>query len=185
MDLLSVFLIALALSADCFAVALGGCLGTKGITGKVVLRTSLAFGLFQFGMPLAGWLLGRAVVDIIAAYDHWVALGLLVFVGGRMIREAAQSGSQGSEQANIVRLPVLLTLAVATSIDALAVGLSSAFLNMNILSASTIIGMVAFAVTMSGFLIGRNAGRLNGRTAKFIGGLILIGIGVRIFVSHL
>ncbi len=185
MDLISIFLVALGLSADCFAVSLSSCLGARGISRVVVLRTAFAFGLFQFFMPVIGWLLGNVVVDIISGYDHWVAFALLGVVGGKMVRESFHIRDDCGEKTEIARLPVLLTLAVATSIDALAVGLSSAFLKLNIIAASSIIGVVAFAVTISGFIIGKKADHLNGKTAKLIGGLILIGIGIRILVTHL
>ncbi len=185
MDLVSLVLVALGLSADCFAVALSTSLASRGISWSVVLRTGLAFGLFQFLMPLLGWLAGRTIVDIIASYDHWVVFGILAIVGGRMVREGLNRGDHGAEKVEIARLHILLTLAVATSIDALAVGLSSAFLKISILSASSLIGAVAFLITVAGFILGKRAGKIDGKTAKLVGGLILIGIGVRILVSHL
>ncbi|MBI4333932.1 MAG: manganese efflux pump [Chloroflexi bacterium] len=184
MDLFSVFLVALGLSADCFAVALSSSITTPAAPYRLVLRTAFAFGLFQFLMPVAGWLAGRAVVDLISAYDHWVAFGLLAIVGGKMVYEPLARGRSPAEKLDISRLPLLLTLSVATSIDALAVGLSSAFLKLDILTSSLVIGTVAFSITALGFLIGKKTIRLNGRAAKLVGGLILIGIGFRILMSH-
>ncbi len=185
MGLLSIILVAFSLSADCFAVAI-----SSGVTGRIfsrlqVLRVAFAFGFFQFLMPLLGWLAGRTIVNIISAYDHWLAFILLAIVGGRMLWESFHAGETGSKTADITRLVVLFTLAVATSIDALSVGLSFAFLEINIMMASLLIGIVAFIVTVSGFFLGSRVSGLFGRRAKLVGGLILIGIGLRILLSHL
>lgn len=185
MDLLSIILVALSLSADCFAVAI-----SSGVTGLTfsrlqVLRVAFAFGLFQFLMPLLGWLAGRTIVDIISAYDHWLAFVLLAIVGGRMLWESLSSGNVSNGTADITKGVVLLTLSVATSIDALSVGLSMAFLEIDIMMASLLIGIVAFIVTVSGFVLGRRVSGLFGRRAKLVGGLMLIGIGLRILLSHL
>lgn len=185
MGLLSIVLIALGLSADCFAVALSGSAAMRSLSYRQVLRAAFSFGLFQTVMPVLGWLAGRTVVELISAYDHWLAFALLAFVGGRMVRESFVSGRKKSRDVDITRGLLLLTLSVATSIDALAVGLSFAFLRINIIQASVAIGLVAFTVTTAGFLIGRKAGNLLGRRAKLVGGLVLIAIGLRILITHL
>jgi len=185
MDLLSIIFIAFGLSADCFAVALSGSAAMGKLTRFQVVRTALAFGLAQFLMPILGWLAGRTIVQIISAYDHWVAFGLLAFVGGHMIWDSLKGKDGQEEGTDITRGLILLTLAVATSIDALAVGLSFALLEIGIIQASLIIGLVAFSVTAAGFWLGRKASTLLGNRAKLAGGVILIGIGLRILITHI
>jgi len=185
MDFLSVFLIAIGLSADCFAVALGGSIAMRTVSGLQVFRTSLAFGLFQVLMPALGWLAGRTVVELIADYDHWVAFILLALIGSKMIWESFRSRDRRTESADITKGIPLLTLSVATSIDALAVGLTFAFLEVNIVVAVLTIGLVAFVATTIGFLLGRKVSNLIGRRAEAIGGVVLIGIGLRILLTHI
>jgi manganese efflux pump family protein len=185
-DFLSILLIAFGLSADCFAVALGGgCMTMRKIRYIQVFRTALAFGFAQAVMPTIGWLVGRTVINYISGYDHWISFGLLAFVGSRMIWEAFHEKDECKKDTDISRGWLLFTLAIATSIDALAAGLSFAFLNINIAYASAIIGVVAFLITNLGFYAGRKAGSLLGHRAKIAGGIILIGIGIRILLSHL
>ncbi len=184
-NLFALFGIALGLSADCFAVALGASCSTSSQSPWRAPRTALSFGAFQAAMPLIGWLAGRTVVDFIGAYDHWVAFALLAFVGGKMLWESVHNESEEERKGDVTRGLMLLTLSVATSLDALAVGLSFAFLSVNIGAASAIIGAVAFLITVLGFFIGKRAGKMLGKRAETIGGLVLIGIGVRILVSHL
>lgn len=185
LDLLSVFLIAIGLSIDCFAVAVSGSVSLKTPSAIKVFRTSLAFGVFQALMPVLGWLVGQTFVDLIADYDHWLAVSLLAVVGARMIWNAFRPGESHNESLDITKGLTLLVLSVATSIDALAVGLSFALLKTNIATASLVIGTVAFAFTAFGFIIGRKAGELIGKRAEAIGGIVLIAIGLRILVSHL
>ncbi len=182
---LSVLLIAVGLSADCFAVALSGSISMRTLSLLQVFRTSLSFGLFQALMPVLGWLAGQTVVDLVAQYDHWVAFVLLALVGGRMIWESFHSGEGRRENTEITKGLLLLTLSVATSIDALAVGLTFAFMEVDIVLASSTIGVVAFVATTIGFLLGRRAGKLVGRRAEAIGGMVLIGIGIRILLTHI
>ena len=134
-------------------------------------------------MPALGWLAGKTVVDAIATFDHWLAFGLLGIVGGKMIWESFKKAEERT--GDITRGWLLLTLAVATSIDALAAGLTFAFIQIDILVASLIIGAVSFAVTVVGFLLGRHVGKWLGKRAEMVGGLILLGIGVKILVEHL
>ena len=185
MDFLSVLLIALGLSADCFAVALSGSIAMRTVSRLQILRTSLAFGLFQALMPVLGWLAGRTVVELIADYDHWVAFILLTLIGSRMIWESFRSRDRRTERTDITKGLLLLTLSLATSIDALAVGLTFAYLEVNIVMAVSTIGLVAFMATAIGFLLGREAGNLIGRRAEAIGGVVLIGIGFRILLTHI
>jgi manganese efflux pump family protein len=182
-DVLSLLFIALSLSADCFAVSICGSISMTKLKAAPVLRTALAFGIAQAVMPLIGWAVGRSVVNFISSYAFWVAFGLLLIVGGRMLWEAFHN--KGDDCADITRGVLLITMAIATSIDALAVGLSFAFLDTNIALASSIIGVVAFLLTIVGFTIGRKVGGLLGERAKILGGLVLIGIGIRILVENL
>jgi putative Mn2+ efflux pump MntP len=183
-DIFSVVLIAFGLSADCFAVALGIGASGKLFSWKYMLRVALAFGIFQMGMPLLGWLAGQTVVQFISKYDHWVAFALLAFVGIRMILEFIK-GETGSEAVDIGKWATLLTLALATSIDALAVGLSFALLKINIIIAAAIIGAVAFSITAISYWLGRRVSAWIGRWALLLGAIILIGIGLRILFTHM
>lgn len=184
MDIPSLILAAFSLSADCFAVALSGSASMKTISRRQMLRTSFSFGFFQFLMPVLGWGAGRAFVDKISAYDHWVAFALLTFVGGKALLESLRKSSADEHiSEDISKGKTLIALSLATSIDALAVGVSMAALRVNIMSASFVIGVVAFAVTAGGFAIGRRAGHLLGKRAKVAGGIVLIGIGLRILLS--
>jgi putative Mn2+ efflux pump MntP len=183
--LLTLIGIAVGLSADCFAVALGASLSAPGSSRWRGPRTALSFGAFQAAMPVIGWLAGRTVVNFIISYDHWVAFGLLAFVGGKMLWESVHGDEEHEGKGDVTRGLMLLTISLATSIDALAVGLSFAFLEVNIAAASLTIGVVAAVITGLAFLLGRKAGKMLGKRAETIGGLVLIGIGVRILVSHL
>ena len=135
-------------------------------------------------MPVIGWLIGRNLVTLVADYDHWVAFALLLLIGGKMIWESLHE-SEDNEKTDITRGLTLLTLAVATSIDALAVGLTFAFLRISIALASSTIGVIAFIVTILGFLTGEKVGQLFGKRAEIVGGIVLIAIGIRILLSHL
>lgn len=183
LDIPSLLLIALGLSPDCFAVALSGSSTARTSSPVPMLRLALAFGLFQAGMPVLGWLAGRTVVDLIASYDHWVAFALLAFIGGRMVWEYFHH-NEGKESTDITRGPLLLGLALATSIDALAMGLVFAFAKVNLLLACPIIGIVAFAMTATGYTLGRKVGSYLGKYAELAGGTILVAIGIRILLSH-
>lgn len=179
-----ILLIAIGLSADCFAVALSGGISNRNYMARQVLRVAASFGLFQAAMPVLGWLAGETIVEYIAGYDHWVAFGLLVLVSGRMLWESFRFRYSLEKEIDITRGISLLVLSVATSIDALAVGLSFAFLKVNIAVASPTIGTVAFLVTALGFVVGRNVGKLVGRWAEIVGAVILLVIAFRILLSH-
>jgi manganese efflux pump family protein len=184
-DLISIFLIAIGLSADCFAVALSSGISTRNQSWIKVLRVALFFGVFQALMPVIGWLVGRTVIDFISGFDHWVAFALLGFVGVKMLFESFRRSKEDEKASDISRGWVLITMSFATSIDALAVGLSFALLDVHIGLASPIIGLVAFGITIVGFLTGKRAGKLMGKRAETLGGLILLAIAIRILLSHL
>ena len=162
MTLLSVILIGLSLSMDAFAVSVGAGISVKGLKVFYMVRASLFFGFFQFIMPVAGWYLGRSFADYIQSFDHWIAFGLLFFIGAKMIWETLKDSESRED---IRSLPVLLTLSVATSIDALAVGLSFSILSQGIWFPAAVIGLITFTVCLSGFEFGRRAGARLGKWA--------------------
>jgi putative Mn2+ efflux pump MntP len=170
---------------DAFAVALVTGLSLRPLRAPQLLRMSLAFGLFQAGMPLLGWLAGKAVYRYISAVDHFIAFGLLAFVGGKMLYEALRGGDDDGKAGDPTRGMALLILAIATSIDALAVGLSLSVIGQPIAFAALVIGVVCAGFTATGMLLGRRIGAWWGPRVEVFGGLILIGIGVKILVEHL
>lgn len=178
-------LIAVGLSADCFAVALSSGISTQNQSWPKVLRVSLSFGFFQALMPVIGWLAGRTVINLVSDFDHWVAFTLLGLVGGKMLYESFRHSDGGEKATDITRGWMLVTMSVATSIDALAVGLSFALLEVNIGVASPVIGIVAMGITLVGFLVGKRASKLMGKRAETMGGLILLAIAFRILLSHI
>ncbi len=184
LDLISILIIAVGLSADCFAVSFSGCIAMKSVSRRQVIIASLSFGIFQALMPVLGWLVGQTVVDLIADYDHWLAFALLAFIGGKMVWEFFRKEDEECKT-DITKWKTLITLSIATSIDALAVGLTFAFLEVNIALACGVIGITAFLVSILGFVLGKKAGKVLGKRAELIGGLVLIAIGLRILLSHL
>lgn len=184
MDFFTLFGIALALAMDAFAVALAVGLAVAPLTGRHLFRLSWHFGLFQTMMPVIGWLAGFTVQQRIAAYDHWLALGLLSFVGGKMIYEAFSDETETARTGDPTRGMSLVLLSLATSIDALAVGLSLGMLGVSIWLPAAVIGLVAGILTIVGMLLGRRAGALWGKRVEVLGGLILIAIGIRIVLEH-
>jgi manganese efflux pump family protein len=185
MDFLTVFLIALGLAMDAFAVSLSGGFAAGKATPRQTLRLAFHFGLFQFFMPILGWAAGLTVQNLIQAYDHWVAFALLAGIGGKMVYESFRTEGVEKRNRDITRGASLVLLSLATSIDALAVGLSLSLLRVRILYPSTVIGVVCFALTAFGFTFGSRLGRLLGRRMELLGGVVLIGIGVKILVGHL
>lgn len=184
MSFVEVLLIAFGLAMDAFAVSLGAGT-TRHINGpRPVFRLSFHFGLFQALMPVVGWLLGSTVQRWIAPFDHWVAFALLAFVGVRMIRSGLDLSGE-AQTTDPSRGATLIMLAVATSIDALAVGLSLAVLSVGIIYPAIVIGVVAAAMSLLGIFLGGRLGKAFGKRMEFLGGLILIGIGVRVVISHL
>jgi putative Mn2+ efflux pump MntP len=141
------------------------------------------FGGFQILMPAIGWFAGQSLKEIIMGVDHWIAFGLLVFIGSKMIYDSTKTEKENGEQS--LKLHSLLTLAIATSIDALMVGLSFAFLQTAIIEPILLIGLITFGLSLLGFLFGCGLGRVFGSTVKIAGGLILITIGIRILLEHL
>jgi len=185
MSLLTLLGIAVGLAMDAFAVAIGIGLNAQECGLRKTLRLAWHFGLFQALMPILGWLAGRTIEQWISAVDHWIAFGLLAGIGGHMIYEALHGDEEAKAACDPTRGRRLILLSVATSIDALAVGLSLAVLGMQIWWPAVVIGVVAFAFTAVGLHLGRRFGGLLGRRVEIVGGLILIGIGVKILLDHL
>jgi len=183
-DPLTLLAIAVALAMDAFAVALGAALVLPRLSGRHLFRFGFHFGLFQALMPILGWLAGLTVRRWIEAFDHWIAFGLLLFVGGRMLWEA-RSGDEPEQRGDPTKGWSLVLLSVATSIDALAIGLSLAVLGVSIWMPALVIGVVASVLTVVGMWLGRRLGQAWGPRVETMGGLILIGIGVRILIEHL
>lgn len=185
MELLTLVGIAIGLAMDAFAVSIAVGLTLKQVSLRQTFRLAYHFGLFQALMPIVGWLAGRSIESWIAPVDHWVAFGLLAAIGGKMIYEAL-TGDAGERAAkDPTKGASLVVLSVATSIDALAVGLSLAVLGVDIWYPALVIGLVALAFTAVGLHLGKRFGALLGRRMEIVGGVILIAIGVRVLVEHL
>ena len=178
--------IAVALAMDCFAITLGLACGARALTMRQSFRMAAYFGGFQFAMPVIGWFAGDRLLALIQHFDHWVAFGLLALIGGRMIWESVKmSEEEKACRPDQTQGRRLVILALATSIDALAVGLSLGVMGSRIVYPAVIIGITSFVLTVAGAKLGPVVGRLMGRRAELIGGLILIGIGAKILFEHL
>lgn len=184
MDIISLLLIAIGLSFDTFAVSVSTGLIKSNIRFWQGVRFALVMAVLQTLMPFAGWFAGSQVAHLISDYDHWVAFGLLVILGIKMIVESFKKDKE-KENFDPLKFTVMLGIAVATSVDALVVGVSFAMISMNIYLSILVIGAVTFLVSMIGMLFGKKAGGRFGKRMEVVGGLILIGIGVKILLSHL
>lgn len=188
MGFIEFFLTGIGLSMDAFAVAICKGLGMRKVNYKQMLLIALFFGGFQALMPLLGWLLGRQFEQYITSVDHWIAFALLVLIGANMLREA-RKGDDTTDAETVYDAPLplgqLLLMAIATSIDALAVGISFAFLGVNILLAIAIIGTTTFLISAAGVFIGNRFGNRYEKRATIAGGIILILLGVKILLEHL
>jgi putative Mn2+ efflux pump MntP len=185
MEWFSLIAIAVALAMDAFAVAIVTGLTVKPLTKRHIFRLSFHFGLFQFLMPLIGWAAGSAIQQYIASFDHWIAFGLLGFVGGRMIWGSLHSDEAGTSSFDDPTSGwKLVVLSIATSIDALAIGLSLALIGSAIVLPALVIGIVAAGFTCIGMALGRQIGSAWGKRVEIAGGLILIAIGVKIVIDH-
>ncbi len=183
--MLTAILLALGLSMDAVAVSISSGLGRPGERFWRLLRMPLAFGFFQALMPFLGWLGGATVVGKVAAWDHWLAFALLAGIGGKMLWESLRGGEEAETPADPFAWGRLMVLSVATSIDALAAGLTIAFIDLPVGFTLAIIGATTAALCLPAVLLaGRLGGRWAGR-AEILGGLVLVGIGVKILVDHL
>jgi len=181
---IEIILIAFGLSMDCFAVSITAGVTNKQITTNKTLEVAVLFGIFQGLMPLIGWLLGLSVKSYIENIDHWIAFGIFLLIGGKMIIESLKSPID-KKPLNIDKIWVVIALAIATSIDALILGTSFVFLNVSILKSIIIIGSITFLVTLLGVFVGKKYGYFCRSKAELIGGLLLISIGTKILLEHL
>lgn len=185
METLALIGLAVGLAMDAFAVSIAVGLTLKQVSLRQTFRLAYHFGLFQALMPIIGWLAGRTVQDYIAPVDHWIAFGLLGAIGGKMIYEAVTDRDEEEVRKDPTKGASLVILSVATSIDALAVGLSLAIIGVEIWYPALVIGIVALVFTAVGLHLGKRFGALFGRRMEIVGGLILIAIGVSILIEHL
>lgn len=193
MNFITIIFMAAGLAMDAFAVSIATSLSLVTVSKRQMFRLSFHTGLFQFMMPVIGWYLGKSFSAYISNYDHWIAFALLAIIGGKMIRESFDEdeihaeGEQAAAalQKDPTRGFSLIFISVATSIDALAVGVSLAMLNVNIWYPSAVIGVVTMSLSMLGMKIGERLGSHFGSRMEQAGGLILIAIGLKILVEHL
>jgi len=184
MNTITILFIAFGLAMDALAVSITSGIAIKRLRIGHALRIGLFFGSFQAAMPVIGWLAGMSLKDFISGVDHWVAFGLLSLIGGKMAYESLQMESQKKEM-NPLDVYVLLILSVATSIDALAVGVSFAFINIAIITPAILIGLVTFLLSFLGAFIGNRLGHFFENKIELLGGFILIAMGIKILLEHL
>jgi manganese efflux pump family protein len=184
MDYFTITAIALGLSFDTFAVSLSYGVMQNKIFFKQAVRIAIIFAVFQGGLTIAGYFLGSIISEALKTADHWIALGLLGFLGTKMIIEGLRR-SEDKEAKDYSKPVMLVTIAIGTSIDAFAVGVSFAFLDVKIWISGIIIGVVTFLASMTAIRIGKSAGGRLGGKVEVIGGLILIAIGIKIFLEHI
>ncbi|HHT87221.1 MAG TPA: manganese efflux pump [Clostridiales bacterium] len=185
MGTIELLLIAIGLSMDAFAVAVCKGLSVRKPALKHFIIVGLYFGIFQAVMPLIGYLIGSAFASLITSIDHWVVFVLLSIIGAHMIWESRKHSESGSEGASCFTFSSMIILALATSIDALAIGIAFASLKVNIVPAVLLIGVTTFAFSCLGVKIGNVFGEKYKTTAEFAGGVILILLGVKILIEHL
>jgi len=184
MNIYVTFFMALGLALDAFAVAVSSGMVAERVRFGHALKVGIFFGFFQAGMPIIGWSAGSLFRDAISGVDHWVSFVLLCFIGLHMVYESLHTGSERSG-VNPLDLHVLLLLSVATSIDALAAGVSLALLDVAIIRTAIIIGAVTFLLSFVGYYLGEKLGGFFKNRIRIVGGLMLILIGVKILIEHL
>ncbi len=184
MDFVTILAIALGLSFDTFAVSLSYGVIRNRILFWQAAKVAFILSLFQGGLTVAGYFLGSIISNELKAVDHWIALGLLAFLGGKMVLDGLKKSQEG-ENKDFSKFMVLLTIAIGTSIDAFAVGISFALLDVMIWKAGLLIGIVTFVASMTAVRIGKSAGAKLGNKVEIIGGLLLIAIGIKIFLEHI
>jgi len=183
-SLLTIVGIAIGLAMDATAVAIGTSMMLGNVSGRQIFRFAFHFGLFQAAMPILGWFAGRELADYIASWDHWVAFGLLSLIGGKAIFDVlVDSNEKEKKETDPTRGGSLVLLSIATSIDALAVGLSMALLNITIWYPAAIIGITTAILTILGMILGSRVGQRFGKGVRILGGVILIGIGIKILLE--
>lgn len=185
MDLFTVFVLAIGLSMDSFAVSISCGLAEQNVSFSHAVKISFAFAFFQGFLPIVGWIMGTGIKSYVESSDHWIAFLLLAYLGGKMIYEGVTMPADKKE-ANIYSFRHIMTLSIATSIDALVVGFSYALAETEkIFGGAVIIGGVTFFFSMLGIRIGKDVGGRFGSKVEILGGLILIGIGTKILFEHL
>lgn len=184
MLLIEIIIIAVSLAMDAFAVCISAASTGMISDRRAVFRLSFHFGLFQFLMPVVGWFIGLNILTYIVYIDHWIAFTLLAYVGGKMIHEA-RNENEAQQKPNPSKGMNLVMLSVATSIDALAVGLSIGVLDLEIWYPSFLIGVITAGLSLIGIHLGQKLGKRFGKRMEFIGGVVLIIIGFRILITHL
>jgi putative Mn2+ efflux pump MntP len=184
MKIISIIFIAVGLAMDAFAVSITSGLTIKSLKINNALKIATFFGLFQAIMPILGWLAGLSFREIISDVDHWIAFGLLFLIGCKMIYESSKM-EVNNKKINPLDVYILLMLSIATSIDALAIGLTLSFLNVPIILPSIIIGTITFSLSVIGVYFGNKFGHYFERKIEMVGGFILIGIGIKILIEHL
>ncbi|MFP4497792.1 MAG: manganese efflux pump MntP family protein [Vulcanimicrobiota bacterium] len=182
MNFWTIFFIAVGLAMDAFAVSIASGLEIKKMKKRYALKIAFFFGLFQAFMPILGWYSGKQFSHLFSLIDHWIAFGLLSFIGIKMIVE---SGKLEKEKADPLNICTLFILSLATSIDALAVGFSYSLLNVDILFPVIVIGLVTFILSFSGVYLGKSIGHFHEKKIEMAGGIILIIIGLKILIEHL
>ena len=185
MNLIELLLIAVGLSMDAFSVSICKGLNTKRFSWRMALTCGVWFGFFQALMPTVGYFLGAQFQEMIEAYDHWIAFGLLLLIGANMIREAVWGKKEEGEENDSLDFKTMFLLAIATSIDALAVGVSFACIQVKLWSSVLIIGFTTFLFSVLGVKIGYMFGSKYEKLAGVFGGIILILIGLKILLEHL
>lgn len=183
MSFLEIMIISVGLAMDAFAVSIGSGTLSSMRDMRSKLRLAFHFGLFQFLMPVIGWFLGNTVQSYVEKYDHWIAFALLFYVGAKMIYESI--GNDNGTRQNPSKGKNLIILSVATSIDALAVGFTLAMLSVNIWYPCIVIGIVTALLSITGIQLGEKLGVRFGKKMELIGGLVLIGIGLKILIEHI
>jgi len=186
MEFITLLLLAFGLSMDAFAVSVSDGMCYLGIKKRHVFMIAGTFGFFQAMMPVLGFFLGQTFSKAIVSFDHWVAFGLLALIGGHMIIEAIKELRNPKDECvtGVCSFKKVLVQGIATSIDALAVGVSLALTNANIIWSALTIGVITFMCCIVGVLIGKRAGSILKGRSEIIGGLILIGLGIKILVEH-
>jgi len=184
MSYIEIILIAVGLSMDAFAVSITLGLSVQKLTLKHYLLPGIYFGIFQALMPLIGYFAGTLFAEKIQEFDHWVAFGLLAIIGGNMIRESFSKDEEKSDTDKFTFISLLL-LAIATSIDALAVGVTFSLFKINIYAAIAIIGLITFCISIFGVKIGNLFGMKFKSKAELVGGIVLVALGIKILIEHL
>ena len=185
MSVFEIILISMGLAMDAFGVSIGKGLSMPVGENRRKVTLAFLFGLFQFLMPVIGWLIGRQFIDVISEWDHWIIFGLLGYLGIAMIREGLSDETDEDDDKRFLGVWEMMMLSVATSLDAMAVGLTFAFMPINVWEASTMIGVITFGISLIGIYLGKFMGQFVGRYADILGGGVLILIGTKILLQHL